>query len=79
MVHALEEIRRVLLPGGILIDLRPLADRWRVEVVSGAGIQEMVWPISFSMAATFFWSEGVTMVMAVPLRPARPVRPIRCT
>jgi hypothetical protein len=40
MVHALEEIRRVLLPDGILIDLRPLADRWRVEVVSGAGIQE---------------------------------------
>lgn len=34
MVHALEEIRRVLVPGGILIDLRPLADRWRVEVFS---------------------------------------------
>ena len=34
MVHALEEIRRVLVPGGILIDLRPLADNWRVEVVS---------------------------------------------
>lgn len=34
MVHALEEIRRVLVPDGILIDLRPLADNWRVEVVS---------------------------------------------
>jgi len=34
MVHALEEIRRVLIPNGILIDLRPLADNWRVEVVS---------------------------------------------
>jgi hypothetical protein len=34
MVHALEEIRIVLVPGGILIDLRPLADRWRVEVFS---------------------------------------------
>lgn len=34
MVHALEEIRRVLAPDGILIDLRPLADNWRVEVVS---------------------------------------------
>jgi len=34
MVHALEEIRRVLVPNGILIDLRPLADNWRVEVVS---------------------------------------------
>ena len=34
MVHALEEIRRVLVPDGILIDVRPLADNWRVEVVS---------------------------------------------
>lgn len=34
MVHALDEIRRVLLPGGVLIDLRPLADQWRVEVFS---------------------------------------------
>ena len=34
MVHALEEIRRVLAPDGTLIDLRPLADNWRVEVVS---------------------------------------------
>src|SRR5512143_1844565 len=34
MVHALSEIRRVLAPDGILIDLRPLADNWRVEVVS---------------------------------------------
>jgi hypothetical protein len=33
MVHALEEIRRVLNPDGILIDLRPLADRWPVEVL----------------------------------------------
>ncbi len=34
MVHALDEIRRVLVPDGILIDLRPLANRWKVEVVS---------------------------------------------
>lgn len=34
MVHALSEIRRVLRPDGILIDLRPLADNWRVEVAS---------------------------------------------
>jgi hypothetical protein len=40
MVHALEEARRVLVPEGILIDMRPLADRWRVEVVSGRGSQE---------------------------------------
>jgi hypothetical protein len=34
MVHALREIRRVLVPDGILIDMRPLADCWPVEVVS---------------------------------------------
>jgi hypothetical protein len=34
MVHALDEIRRVLVPDGILIDLRPLGDKWRVEVFS---------------------------------------------
>jgi hypothetical protein len=34
MVHALEEIRRVLVPEGFLIDLRPLAGQWRVEVFS---------------------------------------------
>jgi hypothetical protein len=34
MVHALDEIRRVLVKDGILVDLRPLGDRWRVEVVS---------------------------------------------
>lgn len=33
-MHALEEVRRVLAPDGILIDLRPLANNWRVEVVS---------------------------------------------
>jgi len=36
-VHALEEIRRVLIPGGLLIDLRPLVDRWPVEVVWRGG------------------------------------------
>src|SRR5512145_380303 len=40
MVHALEEIRRVLAPGGTLIDIRPLADRWQVEVESRRGVRE---------------------------------------
>jgi hypothetical protein len=40
MVHALSEIHRVLMPDGILIDMRPLADRWRVEVISGRGFEE---------------------------------------
>ena len=34
MVHALREIHRVLAPDGVLIDLRPLDDRWPVEVIS---------------------------------------------
>ena len=34
MVHALDEIRRVLVRDGSLIDLRPLGSRWRVEVIS---------------------------------------------
>ncbi len=34
MVHALNEIQRTLKPNGILIDLRPVEDRWLVEVAS---------------------------------------------
>ena len=34
MVHALSEIRRVLVPDGFLIDLRPILSSWPVEVVS---------------------------------------------
>jgi hypothetical protein len=40
MVHALEEVRRVLVPGGVLIDLRPLTDSWPVEIASGADGRE---------------------------------------
>lgn len=40
MVHALSEIRRVLVPDGILIDLRPLLDQWPIEVASAREIQE---------------------------------------
>jgi hypothetical protein len=40
MVHALDEFRRVLVPNAILIDIRPLADRWPVEVVSTRGFEE---------------------------------------
>ena len=40
MVHALEEIHRVLVTGGILIDLRPLLDRWPLEVTSMNGNRE---------------------------------------
>ena len=40
MVHALHEVRRVLVSQGTLIDLRPLAGNWPVEVVSGRSAQE---------------------------------------
>ena len=39
MVHALDEIRRVLKPEGTLLDLRPVEDSWSVEIVSSAGWQ----------------------------------------
>lgn len=39
MVHALDEIRRVLLPGGLLIDLRPIMDRWQIEVTSAREVR----------------------------------------
>ena len=35
MVHALKEIWRALAPRGILIDLRPLADQWPIEILDG--------------------------------------------
>src|SRR5512133_74070 len=41
MVHALDEIRRVLVPDGVLIDIRPLNDRWHVEVISARGSLEV--------------------------------------
>ncbi len=34
MVHALSEIRRVLVNGGIMNDMRPILDRWQIEVAS---------------------------------------------
>lgn len=40
MVHALDEIRRVLAPEGVLIDLRPISDRWPVEVFSARETRE---------------------------------------
>jgi hypothetical protein len=35
MVHALEEIHRLLRPNGTLIDIRPYAEPTIVEVISG--------------------------------------------
>lgn len=40
MVHALNEIRRVLVPDGLLIDIRPLMNRWQVEVTSMREIRQ---------------------------------------
>ena len=39
MVHALQEARRVLKPGGILIELRPAPIHRRVWITSGGGDQ----------------------------------------
>lgn len=41
MVHALKEIHRTLIPDGLLIDLRPLLERWPVEIVWGEGYREV--------------------------------------
>ena len=40
MVHALDEIRRVLQPDGILIDLRPIGAQWNIEVFSARETHE---------------------------------------
>ena len=41
MVHALDEIHRVLVTGGNLVDLRPLLDRWPIEVSSNGENREV--------------------------------------
>jgi len=43
MVHALEEVRRTLVPEGVLIDLRPMAGRWPVEVTSDRSRHPIGW------------------------------------
>jgi SAM-dependent methyltransferase len=40
MVHALNEIHRVLAPDGIMIDLRPLAGNWPMEVATSRDFLE---------------------------------------
>lgn len=39
MVHALQETWRVLVPGGHLIDLRPRATNWPLEVVADGQVR----------------------------------------
>ncbi len=41
MVHALNEIQRVLVPGGSLIDLRPVLNEWPVEIASSQEYHEV--------------------------------------
>jgi hypothetical protein len=66
MVHALDEIHRVLTPEGTLIDLRPLADRWPVEVISSRGsketgrVEDLVVQVDSDVAANEAMSEAET-------------------
>src|SRR2546430_17426724 len=39
MVHALGEIVRVLMPGGRMVEFRPVGPGWPLEVVAGERIQ----------------------------------------
>jgi hypothetical protein len=41
MVHALKEIHRARAPDGVLIDLRPLDERWPVEVASSREVRQV--------------------------------------
>ena len=50
MVHALNEMRRVLVPRGVLIDLRPISDQWRVEVFSAREMRETGFIVDISSA-----------------------------
>jgi hypothetical protein len=40
MVHALREIRRVLVPDGVLIDMRPIMDRWQIDISSAREVRD---------------------------------------
>ena len=50
MVHALREVHRVLVPDGILIDLRPLDDRWPVEIASRRETRQVGRLVDFDQA-----------------------------
>jgi hypothetical protein len=39
MVHALKEIGRVLVPGGSLIDFRPVGAKWPMEILDGEQVR----------------------------------------
>ena len=52
MVHALREIHRVLAPNGILIDLRPLDERWPVEVTSARETHQIGRLLDYEFAIT---------------------------
>ena len=65
MVHALSEIHRVLVPGGVLIDLRPLLDEWPLEVTSRNRVREaghatdLAEPLADDVAANQAIEEGI--------------------
>jgi hypothetical protein len=50
MVHALDEVRRTLKAGGVLLDIRPLEARWPVEVATGTSAAEIGRLVDLPMA-----------------------------
>ncbi len=69
MVHALGETRRVLAADSILIDIRPLLDRWPIEVTSQAGhleagrVTDLKEPMEDDAAANAAMQQAVSTAM----------------
>jgi hypothetical protein len=71
MVHALHEMERILAPRGLLLDLRPLLDRWPLEVAWSNGFREagratdLAEPLADDMAADAAFAEHAPSVRLV--------------
>ena len=59
MVHALREAWRVLVPGGCLIDLRPLAKDPPLEVIVDDQVEYLTCGFYNGTIGAITWYEGV--------------------